>query len=893
MSEPWLIRSKLKPPQLGDALSRRADLMDLGHNVLSRRLVLLLGPPGYGKTTLMAQWQAALQKAGHITAWLSADDEDRQHAQFATYLLAAVREAANAQSQSLPVVPESLAAFKVAIGQALENAARPVTLFLDDYYRAATAENDRLLEFMLNTAPDRFRLVLASRARPDMQISSYQISGQLRQLTTRDLAFATEETAAFLGPDAARVNMSHLEARFEGWPAGLQLARIWLARSHDPGRLASQLSGRSTDLARYMAEQVLLSLEPDLQTFLLRTSILERVNGDVANAVATRTDGWAMLEAIEQQNLFLLPLDSEGQWFRYHTLFAEFLRERLRRMGEGEEAACHRRAADWFTAHGHVREALSHARRCQDMAYFVGLIERLGGWRLMLRLGTSLLHISDDFDLTLLDKSPSLALGYVYTLAQNGRITEAQQWFERLRRKTDDFHVYRGKDWDSAIYADSRTLEFVLKLYQDDNPSSDEITNAEAILHDLADPNPVADAILKNLYCYALYFESRFEECIKAGEPAAQNCRRLHLSYAENYLYPFMGSAYALQGRLDLARKAYETAHENILRDFDASHPQLQIANLYLAHLLYEQGSLAEARQLMHTAAPIVEERDGWVEVYVIAYGTHARLAFLQDGLDAAQEILDRGRHVAISRNLWRLRAEVEALEILLLARAGKTVEALDKYRDALKEGWLDPARYRERTQNWLSAHAMASAMVYGALLTGDKAAAGAALDLLDHITQQSQNRHAETVAWGLRALVHQAHGEAKDAFSAAEHMLALALRCGYRRTVMDMHPHMASLLTALLDGRKDLAADLRTFAQSLLGLSTPGPGGEEARGLSQREQEILAFIADGLSNKEIADHLHLAEGTIKTYRKRLYQKLLVSTRSQAIAKARELAIIQ
>src|SRR5690606_26807111 len=279
------------------------------------------------------------------------------------------------------------------------------------------------------------------------------------------------------------------------------------------------------------------------------------------------------------------------------------------------------------------------------------------------------------------------------------------------------------------------------------------------------------------------------------------------------------------------------------------------IANLYLAHLLYEQGSLAEARQLMHTAAPIVEERDGWVEVYVIAYGTHARLAFLQDGLDAAQEILDRGRHVAISRNLWRLRAEVEALEILLLARAGKTVEALDKYRDALKEGCLDPARYRERTQNWLSAHAMASAMVYGALLTGDKAAAGAALDLLDHITQQSQNRHAETVAWGLRALVHQAHGEAKDAFSAAEHMLALALRCGYRRTVMDMHPHMASLLTALLDGRKDLAADLRTFAQNLLGLSTPGPGGEEARGLSQREQEILAFIADGLSNKEIADH--------------------------------------
>jgi len=833
-------------------------------------------------------------------AWFSLDEDDRNFNNFAAYLAAALVDAGLENPALLSLLDQDVlnagfTTFKATVNNSIESWGKPLVIILDDYHRAETPENDRFLDFLLSSVPGRIHVVIASRVRPELQLGDYQIRGMLNEVGIADLAFSREEMQLFLSKAGQGEDIDFLEHKLEGWPAGLQLARLWLERSSGDKSLSSnELSGRSQDLGRYLAEQVLLSLDQDLQDFLLKTSILERINGDVANAITRGQDGWDKLDLIQQLNLFLMPLDQDGQWFRYHTLFAEFLRERLRRAANMNKAEYHQRAAEWFAKEGLYREAFNQARSVGDPEYFARLVEQCGGWRLTLKIGSSVLDVTKGLELDVLHKFPSLGLGYVYTLAQSGQLNEASQVFSELRANTDDFHVYHGKDWDSGLYADSRAIEFILRLYRDDIPSVEETEDVDRLLHDLPEINPVTEAILINLKCFAYFFEARFEETIDAGRRGIAKCRALGLTYAENYVYLFNGLAYLALGRLNLAEAEYRQARARAVEGFGEGHSQTALADLFISHLLFEQGDYSATDQA-RKSLPLVEERDAWVEAVTVGYVTLAAGAFRESGVDAAIRELSKGRDIGVRRRLKRLDVHMRALEILYLLRAGETGAALDAFRRDenadIRKGYTGP-----QSMNWRIAEPLASAACLISLVLGDIKAAERNAAELKSFAEAAGNLHALVTAYGLEAIVADAKGNRAEAFAALDRSLEIAARTGIQRQFIDLGPAFESVCRqAIGAGRLDPDQEAfleKTFHECPASTDSPEADDEKTAGLSPREMEILRLIADGYSNKEIAGDIGLAEGTIKTYRKRLYQKLEVSSRSQAIARARDLALI-
>jgi LuxR family maltose regulon positive regulatory protein len=885
-------------------MPRRSALRDPEANVLGAAVTLLVAPPGYGKTTLLAQWNAALAEGDVAVAWFSLDEDDRNFNNFAAYFAAALVGAGldDPALQALleqDVLNTALTTCKAAVVNSISGWDQPLVIILDDYHRGETPENDRFLDFVLSSVPGKIHVVIASRTRPDLQLGDYQMRGMLNEVGVAELAFSRDEMRLFFSEAGSGDDIDFLEQKLEGWAAGLQLARLWLKRSSGEQSLSSDvLSGRSQDLGRYLAEQVLLSLDEDLQDFLLQTSILERINGEVANAITGGRDGWDKLELIHQLNLFLMPIDQDGQWFRYHTLFAEFLRERLRRAAHLDRTECHRRAAKWFAEEGLYREAFNQARLVGDPEYFARLVEQCGGWRLTLKIGSSVLDVTKGLEPALLREFPSLGLGYVYTLAQSGQVNEALQVYSELRANTDDFHVYRGKDWDSGLYADSRAIEFILRLYQDDIPSVEETEAVDRLLHDLPDINPVTEAILINLKCFAYFFEARFKDTIDAGRRGIAKCRALNLAYAENYVYLFNGLAYLAMGQLDLAEAEYRQALARAVEGFGEGHSQTALAELFISHLLFERGDYSAIDQA-RKSLPLVEERDAWVEAVTVGYVTLAAGAFREAGLEAALRELSKGRTIAARRRLKRLDIHMRALEVLYLLRAGRTEAALEVLRRDenadLRAGLSGPSEI-----NWRVAEPVAAVACLTSLLLGDIETAEANVEQLLILAETSGNRHALVTARSLEAIVSDAKGNRPEAIAALTHSLEVAANAGLQRVFVDLGPPFEALAQKAI-GAGDLDPVLQTFLKTAL-CESPDASDEASEdsltpdhnpvGLSPRETEILRLIADGYSNKEIAGEIGLAEGTIKTYRKRLYQKLEVGSRSQAIARARDLALI-
>lgn len=901
--ENWLIAAKLQVPNVSGSIARREWLRDPESQVQPYRLTLVHGPAGYGKTTLLAQWAEDLRAAGRDCAWITFDEDDREFSHVAGYLAFAIgRIAEDPNLESLyadPLVARDLLRVKAAMVRSLMELRRPLFLFLDDYHRAATPDSDALLDFLVGHGPDNFHIVLAGRTRPALPLGSYTARGLLNEMTMTDLAFSQAEAQSFLGESRHHYDMRHLAERFEGWPAGLQLARVWLERSEGRALDHGTVTGRAVDLARYLAEEVYQSLDDPIREFLVATSILPRFNGDLANAVTGRDDGWAMIEEVARQNLFLHSLDATGEWHRYHQIFAEFLAEKLRRENPAAKVEYHRRAAEWLAAAGHYREALAQAQAVGSIEYLAAMLDRLGGWWLMMRAGSAVLSVARELNPRELARYPSLGIGYVYRLAQDGRVGEAREWFRHLSEQTDNFRNV-PESFHSGLYSDAQVLGLVLRLYEDSTPSLEELDAFEKQLANEKVTSPIARSLFRNLQCFVLNFHSRYADCIAVGEEAIAGNRQLSIFYAENYIYFFIGLSHLALGRLDAAEATYLRARRRIAETMGPDNIQLALADIFIAECDYERDRLDEAEQLLDRSLDAVIRGDGWVEVSAAGFLTRAAITFAREGARAALDALEDYAAIAEERRQHRLKMLLLAREVAFLARAGAFIEASAlrnsaEYRDALHM----PVPGRET--HWQTADHVARALTFLALAEKDDDPGRHARELRQ-FAEATGNMRARITAGLLHAVVLRAEGKTK---AAAESLVA-AVECGYprgfRRIFLDfgrmfsviaedslslrgLAPATAEMIRALLSRIEEEARpdEVAPFFQD---------GAEDDEVLSSREREIVHLVAAGLSSKEIALKLDLALGTVKTYRKRIHRKLGAVSRSDMIAKARAQGIL-
>jgi ATP/maltotriose-dependent transcriptional regulator MalT len=364
-----LLRVKLTVPRPSQRLIRRSRLIAVLDGILEARLILLSAPPGFGKTTALADWLAASDARW---AWLALDEADNDPTRFLRHLWAAVADVDPDDASSLAAAAPSADARDVTgeVAEVLAERPGPSVVVLDDYHLVESSEVQRAVSLLLDQLPAQAHLAIATRVDPALPLARLRARGELLEVRADALRFTSEEARLFfaerMGLALSAADVETLVARTEGWPAVLQLAGLALTGREDVSGYVRSFSATHRFVLDFITEEVLGRLEPGVREFLLRTSVLDRLTGPLCDALTGGTDGQAMLEHLERANLLLVPLDDERRWYRYHRLFADLLRARLGVEHPGEPAGLHRRAADWYEREGMAGEAIEHALRSGD-----------------------------------------------------------------------------------------------------------------------------------------------------------------------------------------------------------------------------------------------------------------------------------------------------------------------------------------------------------------------------------------------------------------------------------------------------------------------------------------------------------------------------------------------
>jgi LuxR family maltose regulon positive regulatory protein len=841
------------------------------------RLTLVSAPAGFGKTTLVSEWVAG---CGRPAAWLSLDAGDSDPGRFLTYLIAALRMAAPGIGDGvLPLLqspqPPPLESTLTTLLNDIAGIPSDVVVVLDDYHVLDAQPVDDALAFLVEHLPPQLHLVIATREDPALPLARLRARGQLTEVRGADLRFTPSEAAEFLGRvmnlDLSAEQIAALDVRTEGWIAGLQLAAISLQGRADADGFIASFTGSNRFVLDYLLQEVLQRQPEHVQAFLLRTSILDRLCGPLCDAVLldASASGHETLEYLDRANLFLISLDTERHWFRYHHLFADLLRQ-----ARGQQAIAgggldedHIRASEWYEANGFEIEAFKHAAAGHDVERAGRLIEGSGVPLAFRGALVPILRWLESLPTTLLDARPSLWVTYAQVLLSSGQMPDVEARLQAAERAlqgagTDD----RTRDLVGRIASVRATLALTR---HDAETIISQSRRALEYLH--PDDLPFRTAAVVKL-AYAHQLQGNRAEARSAYTEA------ISMSQAGEKVNDIMawiglGLIQEMDNQLDLAVESFMHAAEQ------AAGLPLPVscgAHLGLARVHYQWNDLDAARrhgdQSLHLARQIpTTDRSVGCEVFL------ARLALARGDAAGAAAILAEADRATRQHDFVLQVPEVAAAQVLTFLRQDDVASAA----------------------HVAQAHELPLSQARVHLAQGDPTAALAVLEPYRRQMAEKAWADEELKALVLLAVAFDAAGERPGAVEVLDEALALAEPGGFIRLFVDEGAPMARLLREALSRgvrpeyvRRLLAASPFDDAEWAASPATRVAGSRLAEPLSSRELEVLALIARGLTNQEIALRLYLSLHTVKSHAHTIYAKLGVSSRTQAVARGRALGYL-
>jgi LuxR family maltose regulon positive regulatory protein len=860
--------------------------------------MLVSAPAGYGKSTLVSSW---LRESDVPSVWLSLDEGDNDPIRFAQYLISALNKIIPTIGLDLLSVlqekqPAPFITLLNNIINEITGCVTPFVLVLDDFHTIQAQPVLEMISYLLDHVPSQLHLVILTRTDPPLPLSRLRVRNQLVDIRADQLRFTRDEIANFfneaMGLSLSAEDITAMETRTEGWIAGLQLAAVSMQGITDIHGFVSAFTGSHYYIMDYLTEEVLKRLPEKVGLFLLQTSILGRMCGSLCEAVVEtgvieQTDGQTMLEDLEHMNLFLIPLDDERHWYRYHHLFADVLNRRLERLSPHQPANLHRRVSRWYEQNGFIPEAIQHSLAAGDKDRTTELIEQNG-----------------------------------VILLIRGEVTTLLKWIEAVEPHSQThpwFYVFKA--WAFALTGDLDRVDGMLRA-------------AEELISTLEPTQEVR--VMQGTIAAARAFRANLQ-----GEAhIAADFARQALGYLPDIdlisrslrtvAYALLGDASSLSGDLEEAQRAYTEAAK-IGQAAGDIHLTI-VNNSNLANVLIELGALRQAAKIYAGTLQIATRPDGQKSIIAgRVYGELSQVFYewnrLEDAFQYTQQCLTLCRQ-------WG-NMDMQAIGYCMLARLEHLQSHTDRAQEAIQaaEQLLNGFDLAPKYSMWVKSALARLSISLGNLekasrliqqnianvesMHGDaeipylqepivlvlvrllmtKGKYYAALELSQRLLQKAEveKRMGRVIeVWVLQALAYQGNRDIDRAMAVLEKALPLAESEGYVRVFLDEGEPMAKLLIQAKARRicQGYASELLSAMGETAGRELP-PAQLLAEPLTLRELEVLRLIDAGCSNQDIADRLVISMPTVKRHISNIYAKLDVESRTQAVSLGKELKLFE
>lgn len=881
-----LLLSKFHIPPVKPNLVTRSHLLTRLNQGLTKKIILVSAPAGFGKTTLLVDW---LNQVAPPAAWLALDEDDNDFARFITYLAAAVQELdPTLDNTAVDLLQAPQPTLKNAALTALLNQIESIQaesiLVLDDFHFISCPEIHQAVDYLLNYLPANLHLVISSRADPPLQLSRLRGQGFLLEIRMQDLRFTKEEARQFLTREIQTAlsdqTLSQLTTWTEGWISGLQMAALSLQGREDPEEYIQSFSGSNKYILDYLIEEVLKRQPPDIQEFLLYTSILERLTGDLCDQVIGRDDSQQVLEKLEKSNLFLIPLDEKRKWYRYHKLFRDLLNHRLTLDHAGLIPELQRKASHWHEQNNWMSLAIDYALAASEHNRAAALISRQAEHILMRSEVNTYQRWVSQLPPELILEDPDLIFYEAWSRMLKGAdFAEVLSTAEELKQS------------DPKLTGRIDTLRSFIMISKGDFSRAGQ--TAEKALSQL----PAEDSYFRGMAAYIL---SVFQILRQDMQDALTNMAALSQTeeYQRNPMLKVLVLSQTARVHIHLGdlSKAKELYQEALSYAKDRGGNWVPIAGealMGLGDLMRELNELDQAADLILDGIELTQQwrKGAAMEGYLFL----SRVKQLQLDWEAANQLLEKAMRLALEYDVMVMDDRLAALwQARLWSFEGK---------DALVEKWIKTNQI-DRPVGDL--HGADGINLENYLLAREKIVQIRYHLLLEEYDQslsltQKLTTSFEALGWSdilieiylLRAIILQKKGEIKSASEPLEKALRLGWEGGFIGLFLECGPDLEGLL-ALFEDHPELSPYVGNLIKAfqnkvpetkLRQQPLPEP-------LSDRELDVMGFLSSNLTTPEIAEEMVISVNTVRTHIKNIYQKLGVHKRSAAVQNAKALKLI-
>jgi LuxR family maltose regulon positive regulatory protein len=891
-----LLQTKLFKPRPRPNLVRRPHIIEKLKEGLARKLILVSAPAGYGKSTLLSEWA---ETEGHQVAWLSIDEGDNDLKRFFSYLILAAQKVDEHLGQDvLPALqasdnPQIESLLTYFINDIIEST-EEFALILDDYHLIENKEIHDGIQFLIDHVPPNLHIIIASRVDPPLPLMRLRARDQLTEIRLQDLRFTESETRAFLndemGLDLGTDDVTALYTRTEGWITGLHLAALSMQNREDRHDFVRVFSGGHHYIIDYLVGEVLSSQTDEVQSFLLLTSILDRFSAPLCDAVLDISDSNEHLQYLNAHNVFLIPLDDERIWFRYHHLFSDFLNQRLLERDPGKVYELHLRASQWLEQNSYFSEAINHRLLGEDYEGAAELIEHIGPEMMMRNEFDQLTKWLNTIPEDLVQLCPWLCIIWAWMYDRWAQFDLGEKYLRHAETALNNPASSIADDAEKIIRGQIAAIRALYSLKKGQIPQSVEHSNqALRYLPEGYFNRGVASFTLG----WAKQLMGDLPEAILAYEEGRKASLAVGNHILAQVIILEIGILYYLQGRL---HSAAETINEAIQFKYEKSQipiPYAGSAHVSLALILREWNELDIALKHLHEGIEIGTQ--SWiVDAVTAGYATTALVQLAQSNLDAAKEACEKAEHMVkdtpdlepetISRTLdSRVRImlaqdQPSAALRLFQVKGIRVDDQIKRYLDfdhiVLARAMIHMLRKNPSSQDFEQVHKLLAQLI--------------------DLTRSSGYFNQLIQVLTLQALAFSAEGNHKQALNSLEEALLLAEPEGYVRTFIDEGIPMQTLLQEFKPHQ-----NLGNYAEKLLhafeGVKVESdliPVQKLVEPLSKRELEVLRMLKTELSGPEIAKEMMVSLNTLRTHTKNIYAKLGVGNRRSAVRKAREIDLI-